>query len=967
MVVIYSNENNPSALKLIIAHNFVSAKFDLKLVKPNDSSLQEPRHLPYLELHNGQIIFMPNAAICYIFPVPEKYSSQVNELLEWETTILSPTLAYTIGSSVKNETLRSKLQAALEKLNTKLEKNNYLVGESVTSADISVWCDIFPLYKSPELSKEYFSALPNLTKWVLKLESEPQFKNALESFKIVVGQEAYTALLNGARYPPPTVTNEVQIKEKDSPQHQAEAVTSEELLAAEKAWKKDVSQLPQLKKHNKVVLPVAGEKNIFITSALPYVNNVPHLGNIIGCVLSADVFARFSRLCNYNTLFICGTDEYGTATETKALEEGLTCKEICDKYFKIHSEIYKWFNISFDHFGRTSNPEQTEICQDFFLQLNSNGFMFTQSVDQLHCEKCNRYLADRFVEGGCPNIGCSYEDARGDQCDGCGKLVNAIELKNPRCKVCGSTPELKSSTQFFIDLPKLEPLLRHWMKLSETGWSNNAQVIARAWLKEGLKPRCITRDLKWGVPVPLDGFQNKVFYVWFDAPIGYISISKAYTKDHEKWWKPAKDTQVTLYQFMAKDNVPFHSVLFPSMLLGTNRGYTTVSHIMATEYLNYEDGKFSKSRGIGVFGNDAQSTGIPSDVWRFYLLYIRPESQDSSFSWSDLVTKNNSELLNNLGNFINRALMFAKNNFNKTVPNMVPTSEDYTLLALCTREMKAYVTALEKGKLRDGIRHILSISRHGNQYVQVNQPWVLCKGTEDEKTRAGTVIGICCNLACLIATLLHPYMPDTSSSLQKQLNASTVAITPGNVEIVTLLPPGHKLGDPAPLFAKIEPTTAEEMKKRFAGTQEERKNVNGKEKGSGNNVDVKALEEEVAKQADRVRQLKSSAKEKSVWQPEVAILLDLKKKLEVAQKASAVQNNAKPTGIPNNVEVSGTLKSLQDEVTKQGLVVRKLKEGGVEKSLWQPEVDKLLALKKQLAQVSGEPVSNGQKNKKGKK
>lgn len=397
-----------------------------------------------------------------------------------------------------------------------------------------------------------------------------------------------------------------------------------------------------------------GEKNILISSALPYVNNVPHLGNIIGCVLSADVFARFSRLCNYNTLYIGGTDEYGTATETKALEEGLSCQAICDKYYAIHTEIYKWFNISFNTFGRSSSPEQTELCQAMFLKLNDNGFMFTQAVEQLHCENCDRYLADRFVEGGCPNIGCNYEDARGDQCDGCGKLVNAIELKNPRCKICGNTPKLKTSKQFFIDLPKLEPLIHHWIKNSSPGWTHNAQVIGKSWLKEGLKPRCITRDLKWGVPVPLDGYRNKVFYVWFDAPIGYISITKAYTKDYEKWWRPENGTNVTMYQFMAKDNVPFHSILFPSMLLGANMGYVTVSHIMATEYLNYEDGKFSKSRGIGVFGTDARDTGIPSDVWRFYLLYVRPESQDSTFSWADLATKNNSELLNNLGNFVNR-------------------------------------------------------------------------------------------------------------------------------------------------------------------------------------------------------------------------------------------------------------------------------------------------------------------------
>ncbi|XP_018575973.1 methionine--tRNA ligase, cytoplasmic [Anoplophora glabripennis] len=959
MVKLYTNRSNPAALKLIIANNFSSAKvkLDITIVNLDGRTISEPKFLPTLEINNVQSIFMPNAGASYLFPASESNFFPVNELLEWEATILSPCLAYTLGNSAKNEKIRNNLLIALRKLNTVLENKKNLVGDSVTVADVAIWSCLYPLVKCDKLSKDYLSDLPNINGWFLRLENEVQFKDAVAEFKIEIGQTAYTALLAGARYlAPPLLASDAPIKEKESPQHHIEAVTSEELLAAKKAWKKNITQLPALKDQKNIVVPTPGEKNILITSALPYVNNVPHLGNIIGCVLSADVFARFSRLCNYNTLYICGTDEYGTATETKALEEGLSCKAICDKYFSIHDNIYKWFNISFNYFGRTSTPQQTEICQDMFLQLNSNGFMFTQCVEQLHCEKCDRYLADRFVEGGCPNIGCNYQDARGDQCDGCGKLVNAVELKNPRCKICGQTPKLKTSNQFFIDLPKLEPLLHHWIKISSPGWSNNAQVIARSWIKEGLKPRCITRDLKWGVPVPLDGFRDKVFYVWFDAPIGYLSISKAYTKDFLKWWIPERGTEVALYQFMAKDNVPFHSVLFPCMLLGANRGYTTVSHIMATEYLNYESGKFSKSRGVGVFGTDAQDTGIPSDVWRFYLLYIRPESQDSSFSWDDLATKNNSELLNNLGNFINRALVFAKNNFNRTVPEIKPTEEDYTLLALCTRELKGYVAALEKAKLRDGIRHILSISRHGNQYMQANQPWVLLKGSDDEKIRAGAVIGICCNLACLLATLLQPYMPDTSASLHKQLNSSDILITPSNLEIVTYLPAGHKLGEPFPLFAKIELTRVEELKKKFAGKQEEKEN--GK-------VDVKVIEAEVAKQAEKVRALKAKTTDKLVWKPEIDILLSLKKKLEAAQKNGPVVNGGQSPVVKNGVSPD-EIKKLEEEVAKQGLIVRKLKEGGSDKSIWQPEVQKLLSLKNQLQLAAGESPSP-QKNKKGKK
>lgn len=477
-------------------------------------------------------------------------------------------------------------------------------------------------------------------------------------------------------------------------------------------------------------------------------------------------------------MYISGTDEYGTATETKALAEGLTPKQICDKYFDIHNSIYRWFGIGFDYFGRTTTKEQSEISQDMFLKLNEKGMITTQTVQQLLCMGCNRFLADRFVEGTCPYIGCGYEDARGDQCDGCGKLVNAIELKNPRCKVCNNAPVIRDSTQFFLRLPEIEQKLKNWFESSQNGWTNNAKVITQSWLKEGLKDRCITRDLKWGVQVPLKGYEDKVFYVWFDAPIGYMSITSRYTKEWRKWWQPKPDTDIKLYQFMAKDNVPFHSVMFPATLLGLNDGYTMVNHIMATEYLNYEDGKFSKSRGVGVFGNDAQDTGIPSDIWRFYLASARPEGQDSSFSWSDLITRNNSELLNNLGNFVNRALSFAKNNFNGLVPQMILNEDDYTLLALCNRELKSYIQCMEKAKMRDGIKHMLAISRHGNLFMQTQKPWVLLKGSEAEKARAGTAVGVCCNLSYILALLMHPFMPEISRNLLQQLNMPLGCLKP---------------------------------------------------------------------------------------------------------------------------------------------------------------------------------------------
>lgn len=304
------------------------------------------------------------------------------------------------------------------------------------------------------------------------------------------------------------------------------------------------------------ILPEKGKRNTLVTSALPYVNNVPHLGNVIGSVLSADVYARYSKLRDRPTLFICGTDEYGTATETKALETGQTPKELCDEFHAKHKAVYDWFDIGFDYFGRTSTEKQTEIVQDIFLRLYENGYIEERTTTQPYCEKHSAFLADRFVEGTCPK--CGYDDARGDQCDKCGGLLDPFELINPRCKIDGSQPVPRDTKHLFLALTKLQPTVNEWFQKThkEYGWPANAVSITQAWLTKGLEGRSITRDLKWGVPVPLEGFENKVFYVWFDACIGYPSITACYTDEWEKWWKNPED--VRLYQFLGKDNTPFH-------------------------------------------------------------------------------------------------------------------------------------------------------------------------------------------------------------------------------------------------------------------------------------------------------------------------------------------------------------------------------------------------------------------------
>uniref|UniRef100_A0A8C9W7C2 Methionine--tRNA ligase, cytoplasmic n=1 Tax=Scleropages formosus TaxID=113540 RepID=A0A8C9W7C2_SCLFO len=597
-------------------------------------------------------------------------------------------------------------------------------------------------------------------------------------------------------------------------------MTDEEIQAAGATWSRGLADRPTPAERRHPILPQEGKRNVLITSALPYVNNVPHLGNIIGCVLSADVFARYGRLRGWNALFVCGTDEYGTATENKAREEGLSPQEICDKYHAVHASIYKWFQIDFDHFGRTTTEKQTEIAQDIFWRLYDRGFLIPDTVDQLHCENCQRFLADRFVEGICPN--CRYPEARGDQCDKCGRLINAVELKDPQCKVCKRTPVVRSSAHLFLDLPKLESQLEQWLEqsMSTGNWTSNARHITRSWLRDGLKPRCITRDLRWGTPVPHPDFSGKVFYVWFDAPIGYLSITASYTDEWEKWWKNPE--KVELYNFMAKDNVPFHSVVFPCSLLGAQDNYTLVSNLIATEYLNYEDTKFSKSRGVGVFGDMAKDTDIPSDVWRFYLLYLRPEGQDSAFSWADMALKNNSELLNNLGNFINRAGMFASKFFEGRVPQMELQQEDKRLLAQVGFELRQYIQLLDRVRIRDALKCILNISRHGNQYIQVNEPWKKIKGGDEDRLRAGTVTGVSVNVACLLSAMLRPYMPAVSATIREQLCAPANcadAMFQGAGSFVCTLPAGHRIGTISPLFQKLEAEQIESLKRRFGGQQ----------------------------------------------------------------------------------------------------------------------------------------------------
>ncbi|MDR1420444.1 MAG: methionine--tRNA ligase [Treponema sp.] len=565
-------------------------------------------------------------------------------------------------------------------------------------------------------------------------------------------------------------------------------------------------------------------KRRLVTSALPYVNNVPHLGNLIQ-VLSADAFARFCRLRGYETLYICGTDEYGTATETRAAEEGTSPRELCDRYHAVHAGIYRWFNIAFDKFGRTSTPIQTEVTQDIFRKLDLAGYITEREVEQLYCDSCGRFLADRYIRGNCPQ--CGYADARGDQCEQCGKLLDPTELGEPRCSVCGMKPRPRTTRHLYLDLPKIKDRLEGWIETAskEGFWANNAVRMTAAWIRDGLRERAITRDLKWGIPVPKQGYENKVFYVWFDAPIGYISITGCLGEERgaggwkafvDYWWKSPGETE--LFQFIGKDNIPFHTVIFPSSLLGSGGGWTMLHHMSSTEYLNYESGKFSKSKGIGVFGTDVMETGIPADVWRFYIFYNRPEKADALFTWKDFQEKVNGELIGNLGNLVNRTLSFVRRYYGGTIPGAGDGGDgDSSFIGEVRRYEEDIARRLERAELRDAFRLVFELSSLANKRFQDTEPWRLRK---DDPPRAAVVIRELALVVRDMAVLTGPYMPDAAAKI-----ASFFGLVPEKDLSWEDLGRAGKMDGTVTsevLFAKLEDEKIGELRNRYSGSQKER-------------------------------------------------------------------------------------------------------------------------------------------------
>lgn len=539
-----------------------------------------------------------------------------------------------------------------------------------------------------------------------------------------------------------------------------------------------------------------------VTSALPYVNNIPHLGNLVGSTLSADVFTRFLRLIGKNVYYLCGSDEYGTTTEVKARKEGLSCSDICTKYHKMHKDVYDWFNIKFDVFGRTSTKIQTETTHEIFFELYRKGHIEEKEIEQMYCAKCDLHLADRYLQGYCYSDKCSGHKiiANGDQCDACGSLLNQFEFKEYWCSTCKEKPAKIKTKHLYIKLNDFSKELEEYFlsDKSKVKMTNNAIGITKALLEKDLESRCITRDLKWGTPVPgnnefkeyllknniqcneldferlpnLDEFNKKVFYVWFDAPIGYLSILKA--AEPENWQNILGHDIV---QFMAKDNIPFHTIIFPATLLGSNpKKYPLVTAMSCTEYLDYHGQKFSKSQGIGIFGDKvielSNELNITEDYWRYYLMRIRPETHDASFNWNEFQSIVRSELAYKIGNLINRCMAMT---YKYMVPtengsiitnfdfSKVDTDEDNTFLKI-NKQVIEYISNFEKFKFRDALLNGVALSEIGNGFIQKNTIWNVCR---EDPEKGYNLLGCVNYLVCVLIKMESPFMPRKCEDLSK--------------------------------------------------------------------------------------------------------------------------------------------------------------------------------------------------------
>jgi methionyl-tRNA synthetase len=549
-------------------------------------------------------------------------------------------------------------------------------------------------------------------------------------------------------------------------------------------------------------------QKLLVTAALPYANGPLHVGHLAGAYIPADVYVRYQRLKGSKVLFVCGSDEHGVPITIRAEREGITPKEVVDRYHEIISDSFQKMGIRFDNYSRTSLPLHHKISQDFFLVLNQKGFITEQSVQQYFCGSCGRFLPDRFIEGECPH--CHRKEARGDQCEACGRWLEPELLIDPKCKICGSSPELRSTKHWYFRLSAFQDKLAQWQE-SKTGWKSNVREFCSGWFQEGLTDRPITRDIDWGIPVPLPDAEGKVLYVWFDAPIGYISSSVEWAQKQGKpdlWRDYWCDHDARLIHFIGKDNIVFHAIVWPATLMAHGE-FILPDHIPANEFLNIEGEKLSTSRNWAVWVNEYLDL-FPPDPLRYYLEANAPENKDSDFGWKDFQAHNNNELADVLGNLINRCLSFTEKNFENKVPPAANLQDaDRAVLTSIAASSENISAALEIFQLRRAVNELMDLARTGNKYFNDSAPW---KSLKVDRDRCGCILNTTLQLLASLAVLMEPFLPFSAEKLWNMLNGPGSLHEQSWSTIPKLrLEDGHSLGVREILFEKIEDAIIEEQ------------------------------------------------------------------------------------------------------------------------------------------------------------
>ncbi len=538
-----------------------------------------------------------------------------------------------------------------------------------------------------------------------------------------------------------------------------------------------------------------------ITAALPYTNGPIHIGHMAGVYVPADIYARYLRLKGDEVLFICGSDEHGVAISMKAKKDGITPKEVIDKYHGIIDKTFNDFGISFDYYGRTSSNVHHETAQEFFKAIHDKGGFETETTEQLYDAKEGQFLADRYVVGTCPK--CQNPEAYGDQCESCGSSLNANDLINPKSAISGETPSLKTTTHWYLPLDRYEAFLRSWiLEGHQKDWKPNVLGQVKSWLDDGLKPRAVTRDLSWGIPVPVDGGENKVLYVWFDAPIGYISATKEWAAKEGKDWAPYwQDENTELVHFIGKDNIVFHCIIFPAVLKAMG-SYILPKNVPANEFLNLEGQKLSTSKNWAVWLHEyLEDFPDQQDVLRYVLTANAPETKDNDFTWHDFQTRNNSELVAIFGNFINRVMVLMKKYYESVVPdpNEFSTVDTGTLETLAAAPLKIG-SLIEQYKFRAACQEMMQLARLGNKYLADEEPWKLIKTNPE---RVATIMHTAMQVAAGLAVLSEPFLPHTAKKLQNMLQLDK-AVCWDSLQDEMPVKSNHTLGNASLLFEKIE-------------------------------------------------------------------------------------------------------------------------------------------------------------------